>query len=199
MLKMENSYSLSHNFSEFVMYRNKDNLNRPVFIIFSQDLSTISTIIDYLVLWINKPIKKIKIDVLNKFNGKEINNQNMYIYNMTSSSEEKITVNKNESVFLNTDCNTISTSHICDYMIRNSGPMIFVINKTGVLPTKFNTISNSMFIDMSNEENVKHLKQLLNISVTTGGGDQFNKTKNEVLVLDHMNCSTKISVLNNIF
>ena len=118
---------------------------------------------------------------------------------MTSSSEEKITVNKNESVFLNTDCNTISTSHICDYMIRNSGPMIFVINKTGVLPTKFNTISNSMFIDMSNEENVKHLKQLLNISVTTGGGDQFNKTKNEVLVLDHMNCSTKISVLNNIF
>ena len=117
------------NITEFSMFRTRDNLIRPVFLIYSTDKDRAKKIIEYLMNWISKPIKKISIDMLDTFKEEEISKNHTYIFNLC-----KFDIFKNESTIKNIDVNEVVTSSIYNLIIDKAGPLIFIADNRFSIP-----------------------------------------------------------------
>jgi hypothetical protein len=167
------------NITEFSMFRTRDNLIRPVFIIYSTDKDHIKRLIEYLMNWISKPIKKISIDMLDTFKEEEINKNNTYIFNLC-----KFDILKNESTIKNTNINEIVNTAIYNLLIDKAGPMIFIADNRFSVNNMFISVSNAIFID-----DIKAWSTILHLN------NDYNYEKDGVLVIDNMNASNRISIL----
>jgi hypothetical protein len=167
------------NITEFSMFRTRDNLIRPIFLIYSTDKDNIKNILEYLLNWISKPIKKISIDMLDTFKEEEINKNNTYIFNLC-----KFEIFKNESTIKNIDVNEAITSSIYNLLIDKAGPMIFIADNRFNIPTIFTSTSNAIFID-----NVKSWSAMIHLN------NDYIYEKDGVLVIDDMNSLNRLSVL----
>lgn len=174
---------VSSNLTEFTIFRNKENLSRPVFLIYSTNVKTIKTILDYLSLWINKPIKKVSVDLLKPYELEQINSNNMYVFNTTDMQ-----IIKNESKIENLDCDQTVTCHFVHYLFENCGPMILIGNKKSSIPLCFNSVANAIFVD-----DIPGWVSLINLDKNYVYG------KDNVIVVDGMACWNKLSILKNIF
>lgn len=189
--------SLENNLNEFVLFRTRENLKRPIFSIvigdnFTQQDTKLKTkaIIDYLFIWINLSIKKITIDFLQSFQPKDIRNDKVYVFNLSSIQH----IIRDESTLLNINDNEIVSSHFYSYLIDNCGPMIFIANKLNDIPVQIRSISNAIFILPSE-----------NMETVLGGVSRHTFNKNleykmdSILVFDGMNCENKLSIFQNFF
>lgn len=174
---------VSSNLTEFTIFRNKENLSRPVFLIYSTNVKTIKTILDYLSLWINKPIKKVSVDLLKPYELEQINSNNMYVFNITDMH-----IIKNESKIENLECDQTVLCHFVHYLFENCGPMILIGNKKSSIPPCFNSVANAIFVD-----DIPGWVSLINLDKNYVYG------KDNVIVVDGMACWNKLSILKNIF
>jgi len=173
----------SSNLTEFTIFRNRENLNRPVFLIYSTNMKTIRTILDYLCLWINKPVKKVSTDLLNQHDLDQFNENNMYVINTTDMQ-----LIKNESRIENLDCDETTLCHFARHLFENCGPMILVTDRKSGIPAIFNSVSNAVFID-----DIPEWISLVNLE------NSYMYGKEDVIVVDGMTCWNKLSILKNIF
>lgn len=167
------------NITEFSMFRTRDNLIRPIFLIYSTDKERIKNIIEYLTNWISKPIKKICIDMLDTFKEEEINKNNTYIFNLC-----KFDIFKNESIIKNIDIHEVVTSSIYNLLIDKAGPMILIADNRFSIPTIFTSVSNAIFID-----NIKSWSAMIHLD------KNYDYEKDGVLVIDDMNSWNRLSLL----
>jgi hypothetical protein len=174
---------LAHSLTEFSIYRTRENLQRPVFMIYSNDVDRIKKLLDYIIVWIGSSIKKITINCTDKINLNDIDKKNIFIFNMSDNQ-----VIKNESKILNSTANKIVTGHLMTYLFENCGPMIFIGSKSDDIPSQVRSCANAVFID-----NIDEWRKLINLQQ----GYQYEKEG--IIVVDHMPCWNKLSVLKNIF
>ena len=167
------------NITEFSMFRTRDNLVRPVFLIYSTDKDRIKRIIEYLMNWISKPIKKISIDMLDTFKEEEIVKTHAYIFNLC-----KFNVFNNESTIKNIDVNEVVTSSIYNLIVDKAGPLIFISDNRFNIPNVFMSLSNAVFID-----NVKSWSAMIHLD------NKYEYEKDGVLVIDDMNSLNRLSIL----
>lgn len=174
---------LSSNLTEFTIFRDKENLNRPVFLIYGTNINRIKTILDYLCLWINKPVKKVMFDLTGFWDLEQINSSDLYVFNMTDKH-----IIKNESKIESLDCDDKVLCHFAHYLFENSGPMILIGDSRRSIPTVFNSVANAVFVD-----DVPDWVSLVNLD------NNYAYRKEDVIVIDGMTCWNKLSVLKNIF
>lgn len=174
---------LAHNLTDFSIYRNRDNLQRPVFMIYSTNVDRIKKILDYLIIWINMSVKKVTIDCTDKMNLNEIDKKHIFIFNM---SDQQII--KNESKILNNMTNKVVTGHLITHLFENCGPLIFIGGKSDDIPSQIRSCTNAVFID-----NIDDWRKLINLQ------QDFQYIKEGTVVVDHMQCWNKLSILKNIF
>jgi len=167
------------NMTEFSITRTRDNLKRPVFIIYSTNEKHIKDIVEYLTIWISKSIKKISIDMLDTFQEEKINKEYLYIFNMTKNK-----ILEEESKILNTNVSEVVTNSIYNVLVDKAGPMIFIADNRHHIPTVFASIHSAIFID-----DIKGWNLLINLN------KEYEYEKEDILVIDDMNSFSKISVL----
>jgi uncharacterized ubiquitin-like protein YukD len=167
------------NITEFSITRTRDNLKRPIFIIYSSNEKNIKNIVEYLSIWISKPIKKLSVDMLDTFQEEKINKEHLYVFNMTKNK-----ILEEESKLLNVNVSDVITNNIYNVLIDKAGPMIFIADNRHSIPTIFTSIHSSIFID-----DIKGWNLLINLN------KEYEYEKEDILVIDDMNSFSKISVL----
>jgi len=167
------------NVTEFSIYRTRDNLIRPVFIIYSTNKDKIKKVLEYLTNWISKPIKKISIDMLDKFKMEDISKQHVYVFNM--SKQEII---KEESMIKNSNVDVVVSSSIYNVIVDKAGPLIFISDNRFGVPTIFTSIASAMFID-----DIKAWNHMVRLN------PQYDYEKEDILVIDYMNSTNRLSLL----
>lgn len=189
--------TLENDIGEFVLFRSRDNLERPIFIIILGDKtdtteikSKTKSIIDYLTVWIGLSIKKISIDLIQTYQSKDIRSDKAFVFNMSTIPN----IIRDESYVLNMNLSIEASTHIYSHLIQSSGPMIFIADKLSDIPVQIRSATNASFILPS-----ENLERVLD------GASSFTFNKNleykmdSVLVFDGMNCENKLSVFKNFF
>lgn len=172
------------NVTEFSISRTRDNLKRPIFIIYSTNLKHIRDIVEYLSIWISKPIKKLIIDMLDTFNVEKISKEHLYVFNMLSKNITNNQILEEESKILNTNVSDVVTSSIYNVLVDKAGPMIFITDNRHSIPSIFTSIHSAMFID-----DVKAWNLLINLN------NEYDYEKENILVVDDMNALSRLSLL----
>jgi len=189
--------TLENDIGEFVLFRSRENLERPIFTIILGDRidnteikSKVKSIIDYLMVWISLNIKKISLDLIQTFQSKDIRSDKAYVFNISKTPN----IIRDESEILNMNVNVDVYTPMYSYLINSCGPMIFIADKLSDIPVQIRSATHASFILPS-----ENLERVLD------GASSFTFNKNleynmdSILVFDGMNCENKLSVFKNFF
>jgi hypothetical protein len=165
---------------DFVLYRTKDNLKSPIFILLLDQFNkTDDLLLQTLKQWIN--LKQINVD-LNfhiDFKKKDFVKNKLYIFNFFQHHS----ITHHSPIFDNI--------FIANYLIENCGSMIFIINNIKQIPKSIVSASHSIFI--RNNQDIKDIlaytEPMLFPTVN------LLKEDNDYIVIDRLKLWSNLSIL----